>query len=163
MTYIYDILLNFNKDFYEFYEWDKNDKIIHVKKISIFKVESKVIEDILFKKIILNNNTTNINKFKTELFGNKKNKYLNACLLTDGYKVIAIETNDKLEIENISDLLLDEALDAINISSRLNIITFEYNIVGNKKINNFLTRKELEIKIFLENELKKIKKKKKKK
>ena len=153
MTYIYDILLNFNEKFYEFYEWEKNDKIYHVKKIPILKVETKVIEDILLKKIQIKNNIT---KFKTELFGNKKNKYLNSCLLTDGYKVIGIQINDNNEIEKLSDLLLDEAMDAISISSRLNITSFEYNIIGNKNNNYFLTRKELEIKTFLESELKKI-------
>ena len=33
MNYIYDIVLNFNKDYYEFYEWKKSDKVINVKKI----------------------------------------------------------------------------------------------------------------------------------
>ena len=32
MTYIYDIVLNFNNDFYEFYEWDKNDNLTLIKK-----------------------------------------------------------------------------------------------------------------------------------
>ena len=28
MEYIYDILLNYNKEFYEFYEWKNKDNII---------------------------------------------------------------------------------------------------------------------------------------
>ena len=31
MNYIYDILLNFKKEFFEFYEWNLNDDIIHIK------------------------------------------------------------------------------------------------------------------------------------
>jgi len=33
MTYIYDILLNFKDDLYEFYDWNKTDNIIHIRKI----------------------------------------------------------------------------------------------------------------------------------
>ena len=31
MEYIYDIVLNFNDCYYEFYEWNNKDKIINVK------------------------------------------------------------------------------------------------------------------------------------
>ena len=32
MNYIYDILLNLNQHAYEFFEWELNDNIVHVKK-----------------------------------------------------------------------------------------------------------------------------------
>ena len=35
MDYIYDIVLNFHENYYEFYEWKSSDKIINVKKITI--------------------------------------------------------------------------------------------------------------------------------
>ena len=38
MTYIYDILLNFNEEYYEFYDWNKEDTIVHIKKIPIYKI-----------------------------------------------------------------------------------------------------------------------------
>ena len=53
MIYIYDILLNFNTEFFEFYEWEKSDLLFHIKKIPIYKVETKVIEDFLTKKVII--------------------------------------------------------------------------------------------------------------
>ena len=31
MDYIYDIILNFNEEFYDFYEWKNNDNIINVR------------------------------------------------------------------------------------------------------------------------------------
>ena len=37
MEYIYDIVLNFNDCYYEFYEWNSKDKIINVKKIKAWK------------------------------------------------------------------------------------------------------------------------------
>ena len=33
MEYIYDIVLNFNDCYYEFYEWKSTDKIINIKRI----------------------------------------------------------------------------------------------------------------------------------
>lgn len=47
MNYIYDIVLNFNKDYYDFFEWKKKDKIINVKKIPAFRVSD---EDLKFLK-----------------------------------------------------------------------------------------------------------------
>ena len=34
MNYIYDIVLNFNSNNYEFYEWNKNDNIINIRTIA---------------------------------------------------------------------------------------------------------------------------------
>ena len=51
MTYIYDILVNFSDNLYEFYEWNKKDKIIHIKRIPLIKVKSKVMEELCFNNI----------------------------------------------------------------------------------------------------------------
>ena len=45
MNYIYDILLNFKKEFFEFYEWNLNDDIIHIRKIPVFKVRKNQLYD----------------------------------------------------------------------------------------------------------------------
>ena len=42
MNYIYDIYLNFNNIPYDFFEWNKNDNLIHLKKIPIYKVKTEV-------------------------------------------------------------------------------------------------------------------------
>ena len=39
---IYDIVLNFNKEFLDFFEWDKHDILIHVRKIPIFKIKNNI-------------------------------------------------------------------------------------------------------------------------
>ena len=75
MTYIYDILLNFNNDFYEFYEWEKTDYITHIKKIPIYKVNTNLIDDLLTKKIVIDSPITYEIMNKTEVFENKKNTY----------------------------------------------------------------------------------------
>ena len=48
MNYIYDILLNFQKDFYDFFEWNPEDEILHIRKIPLFRVSNK--DFTIFKK-----------------------------------------------------------------------------------------------------------------
>ena len=38
MNYIYDVISNFQLNYYDFFDWNKNDKLIHIKMIPIFKV-----------------------------------------------------------------------------------------------------------------------------
>ena len=152
MIYIYDILLNFNEDFYEFYEWEKSDKIYHVKKIPIFRVSTKLIEDVINSKLEIDKSFLNLIMNKTEIFDSKRIKNIKySCLVTDTYKVIGIMFKDSKIY--LSDLLLDEALDAISISSRCNLINLEYNIIETKNINYFETRCEKELRDNLYKEI----------
>ena len=41
MKYIYDIELNFNNKYYEFYEWEKKDNITHINKIPYYKITNR--------------------------------------------------------------------------------------------------------------------------
>ena len=43
MDYYYDVLLNFQDNYYMFYEWDEDDTIEYVKKIPLIHVDSKTI------------------------------------------------------------------------------------------------------------------------
>jgi len=157
MIYIYDILLNFNENLIEFYEWEKSDVIYHIKKIPVFKIETVFMEDILAKKVNLNFSFLNIILNKTEVFDNKRIKTLKfGCLFTDGHKVIGALFNNDATIKKISDLLIDEARDVISISSRCTYLENEYNILGDKKIDYFLTRNEAKIKQCLIEEFNKI-------
>ena len=159
MVYIYDVLLNFNKNFYEFYEWEKNDKIYHIKRIPLFKIDTSTLEDIFRKKIELSETFLNIIVNKTEVFDNKKVKNLKyACLFTDSYKVIGINIIDNNMY--YSDLLIDEASDIISISERCHLVNLEYNIIENLNVNYFETRKEVKLKEYLLTEINKIKEEK---
>ena len=46
MSYIYDILLNYNKELYDFYEWNLDDDICHIRKTPLFKVTTNQLVDI---------------------------------------------------------------------------------------------------------------------
>ena len=57
MDYIYDIVLNFQNNYYDFYEWQKEDKIINIKKIPIYKISTKEYIDIKNYQTIIEKNT----------------------------------------------------------------------------------------------------------
>ena len=155
MTYIYDILLNFNNDFYEFYEWEKGDTIYHVKRIPIIKVETKLIEDILTKKVLIEDSIILDILNSTEIYETKKVKTIKyAAILTDSYRTIGIILDDNYKVVKISDLLLDEAFDVIDTITNQPTKKITYNIIGNKKNNNFLTRDEIKIKKTILSEIK---------
>ena len=134
MIYIYDIILNFNSVFYEFYEWDSKDNLTFIRKIPLVKVDTNFINDILTKKVVIDDPIVLEITNKCEITSCKKaNKIKYACLFTDSLKVIGVILNDKKQIIKVSDLLLDEANDVINISKRTNIRSITYNILENKK------------------------------
>lgn len=157
MIYIYDILLNFSKNkIYDFYEWDKEDKIDHVKKIKLIKVNSKIIDDLFTYNITLLDVKKSELEKGCELFENKQVK--KAMLFTDGYRVLAVLFNDQYKSVARSKLLLEEELDVLDISEKLNEVELIYK-KSTKIEEEFYTRKELEIKQKLEREIKKAYKK----
>ena len=161
MIYIYDIILNFNSVFYEFYEWDSKDNLTFIRKIPLVKVDTNFINDILTKKVVIDDPIVLEITNKCEITSCKKaNKIKYACLFTDSLKVIGVILNDKKQIIKVSDLLLDEANDVINISKRTNIRSITYNILENKNNEFFLTKKEIKIKNYLQDEIQNIQNKK---
>lgn len=150
MIYIYDILVNFNTNFFEFFEWEKKDNLIPIKKIPMYKVESVFIQDIITKKIQITDSILLEILGKCEIFDNKKNKnFKYACLFTDNYQVIACLIDEYGNVLKVSDLLLEEATDTIILSKRCNLRSISYNILGTKNTSRFLTRKEMKIKKYL--------------
>ena len=90
MNYTYDIYLNFNKKLYDFFDWNKTDKLIHIKKIPIFKIPEKHILKIIKYSVKIDNNFLNSITCKTEIW-NYSNTYKNCALFTDGSNAIALE------------------------------------------------------------------------
>ncbi len=152
MSYIYDIILNFNKDLIEYFEWEEKDKIKYIKKVLIFKTDSKTLKDIINYKVKLDKNfTTNIPKYE---INNKEEGKI--CLLTDGGITIGLLIKKGI-VEEISRLLLDEELESLEIASNLIVTKIEYEKLKNREANTIiLTRKEKEIKLKLNNELEKL-------
>lgn len=156
MNYIYDVLLNFNDDLYEFYDWNKNDVITHVRKMPIIKIESIDLEKIKNNYVKFDMEFLLSIKNKCEVFNNKNIKYLEyAFILTDSNDAIAINIKD----DNVksSRLLVEEEMEVLDNSLRYDIVNIKYDIINKKKINNFKTRKELEIEKYLKKEINNLK------
>lgn len=143
MTYIYDVLLNFSdtERIVEFFEWNNNDSIDHIKRIPLIRISSKSLNDLINNNIVVEKEF--LDKIKDLTLMYKKTKNLEySILITDLNKVIAIEFNKEGKIIAKSGLLLDEEEEIIDESYDLKEEKLNYKI--ETKINNniFLTREE---------------------
>ncbi len=143
MKNVYDILVNFKKNPYEFYEWEKNDDIKHIKKIISFKVEDKILLDFMNYDVLVDKKFMGIIEDQTEVFiGRSIDKIKYACLLCNDDVVLAVALNDEGLVIGKSKLLFDEADDIIKKSKDMSIYDLEYNVISKNRHNNSLTRKE---------------------
>lgn len=149
MNYIYDILLNFNKNLYEVYEWNKNDEITHIRKIPLFKITTKNLYNILNNKVKIDEDfLKNIYK-KTETFLKNKINVIDYCfLVTDGKEVVALKSNEKT-ITGFSKLLYEEELDVLEYSDNIKTIDIKHEILSKINLNIFETRNENNIKKYI--------------
>lgn len=154
MTYVYDIILNFNDKLYDFYEWEKNDNYLHIKKVNVIRVNSKIYNEILDNKVKFNGSFWLTLLNKCEYYDKRVVKTLPyVFLLTDTYRTMALMLNDNLEVIKYSSLLLDEEEEVNEISSRIPLIKLEYNIIKENSRND-LTRNEELVCHYIINDLK---------
>lgn len=125
MEYIYDIVLNLQEEYYDFYEWQKKDKIINIKKIPIYKVSNK-------DYLNIKNNNVTIDKDTLP----KSNKLF---LLTSGVEVMGILINNNGKIIKKSSLIFEESDDILEDKDEIKQINIKYLI--NKQLKqNFISR-----------------------
>ena len=146
MNYIYDVFLNFNYKLYDFYEWNKNDNIIHIKKIPLFKINDEVMKCILNNNIKIDKSFLNKIINKTETFGNII-KY--ACIFATNECAVGIKIDKGI---TYSTMLINEEQEVLEYIRFLEEEKFDYVVVSNKE-NSFLTRKEVEIKKYINNKI----------
>ena len=149
MNFIYDIVLNFNKDYYNFFEWDKKDSIVNIKKIPLFIVSNEVFSSMKYDTVTVSKDFIDLIKEKTYTYN--RHKIGNCCLLSNGKEVIGLLFNDKGILIKRSSLLLDEeeevldeiysdelfSIKILNIKKRKN--NYNINRFQKEKIE-FLTR-----------------------
>ena len=156
MIKVNDLLLNFNDVLYEFYDWDKKDKIYHIKSIDAFYVSKKVLNDFMYNDIKVDNSFLDIIKSKTIIYSNTpviELKY--ACILYDKNKACAFLFDKNGKCIKKSHLLFDEEEDLLKKEKSL--VNIKYKILKKNNYNQILTRKELMIVNKTLNELIKIK------
>ena len=152
MNYVYDIVLNFfdYRNVYDFYEWEKEDNYFYIEKIPIFVINSMEMDEIMFSRI----------KISKELVDKIRNKTIYdkgsidySFLITNREKVMALKFNSSGELTEISNLLFDEEEMVIQEVNDFNIECLDYEIIGKKTSNLFLTRNDKYIRNYLLNEI----------
>lgn len=131
MNFIYDIVLNFNKDFYNFFEWNKNDNVINVKKIPIFLIDNDTFTSMKYDNVIVSKEFIDLIKDKTYTY--TRSKLGISCLISNNKEVIAVLFNDNGNLIKRSSLMLDEeeeVLDEIENDS-----LYKINIIKRRKVN----------------------------
>lgn len=159
MIYTYDILLNWTKDtrLKEFYEWNLEDDLEHIKKIPIIRVKNTMLKDLLTSKIKINEKFLFKIKGKTEsYFHNEIDVVDYAVIITTTKKALAMELDSEGNVVYKSSLLLDEEEEVLEIGEELIPMDIPYTIISKNNKVSYLTRKEEQENNFLSKEIKKI-------
>ena len=154
MNYIYDIYINFNKDLFDFFDWNKNDKYTHIKMIPIFKIKEEDIKKIITNTIKLNNNELDLIYKKTTTW-DKNNKHKNCCLFCDKNNVIAVEFDDSGLSISKSYLFVSDELEILENFYKIKEKEIKFKTLEKNKIT-LKTRKQIKDDNFVIEELKNI-------
>ena len=152
MNFYYDITLDFLENNYSFYEIEKTDNFVEVKKIPLFQVGNKVLKDFINNKVKVNQDFLNIIYNKTML----KNSYLEyACILADKNNAIALEFNEEGIVTKYSSLSLMDELNLLEVIYTIKNIDIDYSIIS-KNHKSMTLRKENIIKDIIKKEITKL-------
>lgn len=146
MNYVFDVCLNFNKELYNFYEWNEDDKILYFIKIPVFKIEDDLINDFIFNDIKVDNLFLRKIYNKSQVYFKNSNKLNNySCILTTSKYVIGINFDKNGYVIGKSYLSLEEETEVIEFSKFIKYTIINYKIIRkNNRKENYFTRKELE-------------------
>lgn len=150
MNYYYDVLLNFQDNYYMFYEWDEQDIIEYAKKIPLFYIDTQMLSDMISKVIEVDTDFLKQIENKTKLRQNKVLKY--ASIMSDGKNSVALEFNDQGIVINKSSLIVEDELNINEFIYSVNKNSINYKIIRDCKKNKEI-RQELKIKKILKLEI----------
>lgn len=143
MTNTYDILVNYKKEAYEFFEWDKEDGVKHIKKIPTFKVSKQTLIDFLNNDVVVDNDFLNLIKQKTELFLVKGSNIIEySCVIFCDEECASFMFDEKGVIKGRSKLLFDEADEIIFKGADTSEYKINYNVISSIEKKKYFTRKE---------------------
>ena len=153
MNYIYDIYLNFNKTLYDFFDWNRKDNLMHIKKIPIFMIDSNTFNIITFNNIKIDSNFIKKIANTTEVWNNTSS--ITCALFCDGDNIIAIEFNkDGISIKK-SYLYIDEEAEILEDIDNYNVTNITFKLLDKTPIL-LTTRNEINMNNFIDKELSKI-------
>jgi len=150
MNFIYDIVLNFQKDYYSFFEWKNDDNIVNVKKIPLFKVSDEDYLVLKYNDVTVDNNFIEIINDKSSFFSMVDSEMDCVCLVCSEKEAMGIMFDINGNLIKRSSLLFDEEDEVIDESRMMEnlSITFRKN---NLNDINYLGRIEKEKRDYLSN------------
>lgn len=154
MNYIYDILLNFQKNYYDFFEWNPEDEVVHIRKIPLFRVSNQDYK--IFKnEIVRFSNELTLKVYnRTEKFKKVNVTFLNyVFLVSNGKEAMGLKLAKNGVITHKSSLMLDEEIEIADMAIDLKIVPMDYTSVSKEELNPFQTRSEKENSKYIINEL----------
>jgi len=156
MEYIFDLFLNWqtNETLYDFFEWNPSDDIEIIKVIPIVKVNSEDYLNIMKNRIKFSEEVLKDVYQKTQIQSNNSifvSKY--AFIVTEGNDAIAVECSEDGEVIKKSSMHLECVLEVIskNLKTYVGCVEVLENISQEK--NNFNSRKERELIVYLKVQL----------
>ena len=137
MKYIYDIVLNFHENYYEFYEWKRKDKVKNIAKIPVYRVSDKDI-------LILKNNKVRIDNIFLNQIKNDNKKYKNLICLVSNTKIsLGLQFDTLGNLIKKSSLIYEEEDEVNDFCKNIELTNIKY--LENKKqpqTNNLRFEKE---------------------
>lgn len=153
MTYIYDILVNFSECYFDFYDWNENDNILHVKKMPIIKVNSDFLYNVKFNDVIVSKDLIDRIFNRAEFFKKRNNRCKYVCCLCDGNSAIGVSFDISGNVLYRSSLLLDEENEIINITDDVSVDDYSFIVNNVNDCDFFKTRYEIYIQKYIVGEL----------
>jgi len=147
MSYIYDIVLNFNKLYYEFYEWKETDNLLNFKKIPLFKVNDVDYLALRYDDIVMDNDF--ISGIKDSSYLVDSNEKIIACLISNGKGAIGIKFDDGGNIVGRSSLIFDEEEEVLEEVITSNEYPIKYILINHNLDNKMFSRCIYEKKEYL--------------
>lgn len=124
MHYYYDLLVNLDEVAWEFYEWEKKDVILPIKKIPFLRINEKEFKEISAYEGKIEKNWLEPYIGKTQI---KKDKSKNLLLLSTTKNSLAIEINSTGQIISRSKLLIEDENNCNELASSLKETTIPFS------------------------------------
>ena len=124
MHYYYDLLVNLDEVAWEFYEWEKKDVILPIKKIPFLRINEKEFKKISAYEGKIEKNWLEPYIGKTQI---KKDKSKNLLLLSTTKNSLVIETNSTGQIISRSKLLIEDENNCNELASSLKETTIPFS------------------------------------
>ncbi len=127
MHYYYNFLINLDTCFWSYYEWEKTDNLIWIKKMPVVKISDRDIKKFLEYDISFSKDWVSSYLDKT-LIKSKRTK-LSCILFSSGKNSLVLEVNENGKVLSRSKLLMLDECDCNDFVSHLKSEWMEYELL----------------------------------